>query len=74
MVAAWKAAGFTYVPPDPVALTHRIDRNSSYNKYLSIAARAIRRSLKEEQRLKAERREQIDLRFSLWQARMPFIR
>ncbi|KAI5787128.1 mitochondrial ATP synthase epsilon chain-domain-containing protein [Geopyxis carbonaria] len=49
MVAAWKAAGFTY------------------NKYLSIAARVVRRSLKDDVRLKAERRGEIDLKYSAWQ-------
>ncbi|KIH91460.1 F-type H+-transporting ATPase subunit epsilon [Sporothrix brasiliensis 5110] len=39
----------------------------SYNRYLAIAGRAVRRSLKEDKRLVAERRGQLDLRFSKWQ-------
>lgn len=40
-----------------------------YNRYLAIAGRAVRRSLKEDKRLAAERRGQLDLRFSKWQVR-----
>ncbi|OJD12406.1 hypothetical protein AJ78_06997 [Emergomyces pasteurianus Ep9510] len=39
----------------------------TYNRYLAIAARAVRRSLKEEPRLQAERRGQMDLKFAKWQ-------
>ncbi|PGH18871.1 hypothetical protein AJ79_00287 [Helicocarpus griseus UAMH5409] len=39
----------------------------TYNRYLAIAARAVRRSLKEEPRLKAERRGQMDLKFAKWE-------
>ncbi|KAL2116325.1 hypothetical protein VTJ04DRAFT_8492 [Mycothermus thermophilus] len=38
----------------------------TYNRYLAVAARAVRRSLKEEKRLQAERRGQQDLRFAKW--------
>jgi F-type H+-transporting ATPase subunit epsilon len=38
----------------------------SYNKYLSVAAAVVRRSLKEEHRLAAERRGQMELRFAKW--------
>ncbi|RFU32685.1 hypothetical protein B7463_g3667, partial [Scytalidium lignicola] len=38
----------------------------TYNKYLSIAARVVRRSLKEDQRLIAEKRGETDLRFARW--------
>ena len=38
----------------------------SYNRYLAVAARVVRRSLKEEQRLVAERRGESDLRFAKW--------
>lgn len=41
-----------------------IDR---YNRYLAIAARVVRRSLKEGPRLQAERRGEMDLRFAKWQ-------
>jgi Mitochondrial ATP synthase epsilon chain len=39
---------------------------NSYNKYLSVAARVVRRSLKEDKRLQAERRGQMELRFAKW--------
>ena len=38
----------------------------SYNRYLAVAARVVRRSLKEEKRLVAERRGQQELRFAKW--------
>ena len=40
---------------------------SSYNRYLAVAARVVRRSLKEGERLKAERRGEMDLRFAKWE-------
>jgi len=39
----------------------------SYNRYLAIAARVVRRSLKEEQRLAAETRGHSELRFAKWE-------
>ncbi|KAF4970930.1 hypothetical protein FSARC_2126 [Fusarium sarcochroum] len=39
----------------------------TYNRYLAIAARVVRRSLKEDKRVAAERRGEMDLRFSKWQ-------
>ncbi|ELR01727.1 hypothetical protein VC83_00957 [Pseudogymnoascus destructans] len=39
----------------------------SYNKYLSVAARVVRRSLKEEQRVAAERRGVSELRSARWE-------
>ncbi|KAL1999501.1 hypothetical protein VTN02DRAFT_4431 [Thermoascus thermophilus] len=38
----------------------------TYNRYLAVAARAVRRSLKEGPRVAAERRGQMDLRFAKW--------
>jgi hypothetical protein len=38
----------------------------SYNRYLAVAARVVRRSLKDEKRLAAEKRGQTDLRFAKW--------
>ncbi|KAL2891163.1 pH-responsive protein 1 [Ceratocystis lukuohia] len=38
----------------------------SYNRYLAVAARALRRSLKEDKRIVAERRAESDLKFSAW--------
>jgi hypothetical protein len=39
---------------------------NSYNHYLAVAARVVRRSLKEDKRLAAERRGEMDLRFAKW--------
>ncbi|KAF4214709.1 hypothetical protein CNMCM8980_010388 [Aspergillus fumigatiaffinis] len=39
----------------------------TYNRYLAVAARAVRRSLKEGPRLAAERRGQSELRFAKWE-------
>ncbi|KOS22957.1 ATP synthase subunit epsilon [Escovopsis weberi] len=39
----------------------------TYNRYLFIAARVVRRSLKEDLRVAAERRAVSELRFSRWQ-------
>ncbi|GAB1313620.1 ubiquinol-cytochrome c reductase core subunit 1 [Madurella fahalii] len=38
----------------------------TYNRYLAVASRVVRRSLKEEKRLAAERRGQQELRFAKW--------
>ncbi|OAQ73003.1 mitochondrial ATP synthase epsilon chain domain-containing protein [Pochonia chlamydosporia 170] len=38
----------------------------TYNRYLAIAARAVRRSLKEDKRIVAERRGESELRFAKW--------
>jgi len=43
------------------------NNRNSYNRYLAIAARVVRRSLKEDKRLAAERRGEMDLRFAKWQ-------
>ncbi|ETN43853.1 uncharacterized protein HMPREF1541_10984 [Cyphellophora europaea CBS 101466] len=39
----------------------------TYNRYLAVASRTVRRSLKEGPRLQAERRGEMDLRFAKWQ-------
>ncbi|KAL5352628.1 hypothetical protein ACLOAV_002576 [Pseudogymnoascus australis] len=39
----------------------------SYNKYLAVAARVVRKSLKEEQRVAAERRGLSELRSARWE-------
>ena len=41
--------------------------NHRYNRYLAIAARVVRRSLKEGERLKAERRGDMELKFAKWE-------
>jgi hypothetical protein len=49
-----------------LSLTQLVCSASSYNRYLTIAARAVRRSLKDDKRLAAERRGDTDLRFAKW--------
>ncbi|OHE99153.1 hypothetical protein CORC01_05434 [Colletotrichum orchidophilum] len=39
----------------------------TYNRYLAVASRVVRRSLKEDKRLIAERRGETDIRFSKWE-------
>ncbi|KAL1587634.1 hypothetical protein WHR41_03631 [Cladosporium halotolerans] len=39
----------------------------TYNRYLTIASRVVRRSLKDDKRLAAERRGESDLRFAKWE-------
>jgi hypothetical protein len=43
----------------------------SYNRYLTVAARVVRRSLKDDKRLAAEKRGESDLRFAKWEVRIP---
>ncbi|KAJ1338553.1 Mitochondrial ATP synthase epsilon chain [Microdochium nivale] len=38
----------------------------SYNRYLAVASRVVRRSLKDDKRILAERRGESDLRFAKW--------
>lgn len=45
----------------------------SYNRYLAVAARVVRRSLKEGERLKAERRGEMELRFAKWEVGLPWM-
>lgn len=45
----------------------------SYNRYLAISARVVRRSLKEGPRLKAERRGDMELRFAKWEVRVTYL-
>ncbi|PSR82328.1 mitochondrial ATP synthase epsilon chain-domain-containing protein [Coniella lustricola] len=39
----------------------------SYNRYLAVASRVVRRSLKDDKRLLAERRGEMELRFAKWE-------
>ncbi|KAJ4420734.1 hypothetical protein N0V82_004173 [Gnomoniopsis sp. IMI 355080] len=39
----------------------------TYNRYLAVAGRVVRRSLKDDKRLVAERRGEMDLRISKWE-------
>lgn len=68
MAFAWKAAGLTYIS---FVLWKGIEDllDSRYNRYLAVAARVVRRSLKEDKRLQAERRGDMDLRFAKWEVR-----
>ncbi len=43
--------------------------STSYNRYLAVCARVVRRSLKEQARLQAERRGEMDLKFAKWEVR-----
>ena len=55
-------------PIEPVCLRFQLQLTPpfSYNKYLSVAARVVRRSLKDENRLQAEKRGEMELRFAKW--------
>lgn len=46
--------------------TNLLRKKYSYNRYLAVAARVVRRSLKEDKRLAAERRGQQELKFAKW--------
>ncbi|KAF2016746.1 hypothetical protein BU24DRAFT_492777 [Aaosphaeria arxii CBS 175.79] len=39
----------------------------TYNRYIAVASRVVRRSLKEDKRIAAERRGESELRFAKWQ-------
>ncbi|KAF2464621.1 uncharacterized protein BDR25DRAFT_307140 [Lindgomyces ingoldianus] len=39
----------------------------TYNRYVAVASRVVRRSLKEDQRVAVERRGEMDLRFAKWE-------
>jgi hypothetical protein len=39
---------------------------NSYNRYIAVASRVVRRSLKEDKRIAAERRGESELRFAKW--------
>lgn len=54
-------------PPRHRRLTGRFFRLRSYNRYLAVAGRVVRRSLKDDKRLAAERRGDMDLRFAKWE-------
>lgn len=44
-----------------------VHENHSYNRYLAVASRALRRSLKEDKRIIAERRgEAAEIKFAKW--------
>jgi Mitochondrial ATP synthase epsilon chain len=70
MAFAWKAAGLTFVIL-PCFLQVIKLTGQSYNRYLAVAARVVRRSLKEDKRLQAERRGEMDLRFAKWEVSLP---
>ncbi|KAM3423858.1 hypothetical protein BST61_g1255 [Cercospora zeina] len=39
----------------------------TYNRYIAVASRVVRRSLKDDKRLQAERRGEMDLRMAKWE-------
>lgn len=49
------------------------DGHYSYNKYLAVAARVVRRSLKDDKRLQAEKRGEMELRFAKWNVSSPVL-
>jgi hypothetical protein len=51
------------LPPEASQLTE----SNSYNRYISVASRVVRRSLKEDKRIIAERRGDSELRFAKWE-------
>ena len=51
----------------PTVTTDQWLKKPSYNRYLAVAARVVRRSLKEGPRLQAERRGEMELRFAKWE-------
>lgn len=44
-----------------------VNATHSYNRYISVASRVVRRSLKEDKRIAAERRGESELRFAKWE-------
>lgn len=44
-----------------------INTSNSYNRYIAVASRVVRRSLKEDARIVAERRGVSELRFAKWE-------
>ena len=67
MAFAWKAAGLTYEVPSSMTRNCEVLTYTSYNRYLAVAARVVRRSLKEQPRLQAEKRGDMDLKFAKWE-------
>ena len=47
--------------------TEKLTGVYSYNRYLAVAARVVRRSLKDDKRVQAERRGEMELRFAKWE-------
>jgi hypothetical protein len=56
--------------PLACSLRRLTDNAASYNRYLAVASRTVRRSLKEDKRIQAERRGEMELRFAKWQVRV----
>lgn len=50
------------------------DNPNSYNRYIAVASRVVRRSLKEDKRIAAERRGESELRFAKWEVSLHCIR
>jgi|SRR5690242_4447785 len=56
-----RSAAPQLAPRTPLTITY------SYNRYISVASRVVRRSLKEDKRIAAERRGESELRFAKWE-------
>lgn len=54
------------LPVSPAHIHHSYEFVHRYNKYASICARATRQALKEEERVKADRRGEMALRYQQW--------
>lgn len=72
MAFAWKASGLTL--SCPIHLLTKLANGYSFNRYLAVTARVVRRSLKEQPRLQAERRGEMELRFAKWTVSRGFLR
>jgi hypothetical protein len=46
-----------------------LTRFCSYNRYIAVASRAVRRSLQEDKRIAAERRGESEMRIAKWEVR-----
>jgi hypothetical protein len=53
------------------SMERRLILDYSYNRYLAVSARVVRRSLKDDKRLAAEKRGEMELRFAKWTVSFP---
>lgn len=58
-------------PPQLAPRPPQLTSSDSYNRYISVASRVVRRSLKEDKRIAAERRGESELRFAKWEVSLP---
>ena len=50
-----------------------VNEMHSYNRYIAVASRVVRRSLKEDKRIAAERRGESELRFAKWEVSLQWM-